>query len=178
MNNFKLISSKIKEIRDRVNKVQYKRLLDEENIWVNESGEFCYFDSLEKLDEKLLLENNLKGNYIISQQDGVLGETERLVCIGKIKDISSTDYCIDDEDIKLKGDFIIFSYTSNMYEFTTDEEGITQSERETWWLGKNYTEELTVISEDRYLQILKQIENTSPETIFSEVDELIYYKYA
>ena len=182
MNNFKLISSKIKEIRDRLNKVQYKRLLNEENIWSNESGELCYFDSIEILDKNLLLENNLKGNYIISQQDGVLGETERIVCIGKINEISckdKTDYCIDNEDIKLKGDFIIFSYTNSLvsYDFMTDE-GITQSERETWWIGKNYTEELIVISEDRYFQILKQIENTSPETIFSEIDELIYYKDA
>ena len=179
MNDFKLISSKIKEIRDRLNKVQYKRLLDEENIWVcQETGELLYLDNMKNLNESLLIDNDIIGKYIISQQDGVSGETERMVCIGKINDIfgkDETDYHIDDEDIKLKGDFIIFSHTSNIFNFTADE-GITLSERDTWWLGKNYTEELIVISEDRYLQILKQIENTSPETIFSEIDELIYYK--
>ena len=170
MNNLKVISEKVKSLQDRFDKKFYKRIPIEKQIWVcQETGELCYFDSVEELNKKFLLESNIIGSYIISQQDGIFGETERLICLGKVDNLynkEETDLA-DDGSIKLKGNFNIFGYTNH-------EKELFQSERNTWWLGKNYTEELTIISKDRYLEILKQVENTGPETIFSLINELNY----
>ena len=51
---------------------------------------------------------------------------------------------------------------------------LSVEEIDSWLIGEDYTEDLTVISEERYLEILKQINNEGNEEIFSMIDQLIY----
>ena len=167
MHEFKIIHEDVKGFIDKTNKLSYFRIIGEDNIWVcHETGELLYLDNMKNLNESLLIDNDIIGSYIISQEEG-------MICLGKVTNIYSETE--DDEYIELVGEFFSFSYAYNFindsYNFSSE---LSKTEDENWFLGKEYTWELTVISEERYLEILSTIENTSLESIFSMVDKLNY----
>ena len=168
MHEFKIIHEDVKGFIDKTNKLSYFRIIGEDNIWVcHETGELLYLDNMKNLNESLLIDNDIIGKYIISQEEGMI------ICLGKVTNIYSETG--DDEYVELVGEFFTFSYAYNFindsYTFSSE---LSKTEDENWFLGKEYTWELIVISKERYLDILKQIDNGGNEKIFSMIDQLIY----
>ena len=167
MHEFKIIHEDVKGFIDKTNNLSYFRIISEDNIWVcQETGELLYLDNMKNLNESLLIDNDIIGKYIISQEEG-------MICLGKITNIYSE--AGDDEHIELVGEFFTISYAyspiNDSYNFSSE---LSKTEDENWFLGKEYTWELIITSEKRYLEILNTIENTSLESIFSMVDKLNY----
>ena len=162
MDEFKVISKRVKNIQDKLNKKSYKRIPFEKQIWAcKETGELCYYEDFSKLTGGCLIQDLIGKKYIISQQGGSLGDTAGIICIGEVQKIYNTP---DSFSIaKFEGKFYVFYYSNGVIE---------QSIRDYWWIG-NYTDELMSISEEIYLNILYN-KNSSLESIFSMVDELNY----
>ena len=165
MNDIKIISKRISGVLDRINHLSYFRVDDEENIWVcQETGDLCYFDNIENITKELLLENNIIGSYIISQEEG-------MICLGKVTDIYSET---GGDDVELVGEFFTISYAYNFindsYNFSSE---LSKTEDENWFLGKEYTWELIITSEKRYLEILNQFDKGDQAFLF-EINKLIF----
>jgi hypothetical protein len=164
MNEFKAISKRVKNIQDNLNKKSYKRIPSEKQIWAcKETGELCYYEDFSEITEESLIQDLTGKKYIISQQDGSLGNTKRIVCIGEVQNIYNIAPDSSNSIAKFEGKFCVFYYTNGVIE---------QIIRNYWWIG-NYTDELMSISEETYLNILYN-KNSSPESIFSMIDELNY----
>ena len=150
MHEFKIIHEEVKGFIDKTNKLSYFRIIGEDNIWVcHETGKLLYLDNMKNLNKNLLIDNDIIGKYIISQEEG-------MICLGKVTNIDLE--AVDDEYIILGGEFFTISYAYNFindsYNFSSK---LSKTEDENWFLGKEYTWQLTVISEERYLEILNTI---------------------
>lgn len=177
MNDFKIISKRISGVLDRINNLSYFRVDDEENIWVcPETGDLCYFDNIENITKELLLENNIIGSYIISQE-------KDLICIGKVINIvmdegnpAPLENLLEENNnpILLSGEFLLLE---NVYE-TIDGarffSKMSMNEDNGWFIGKDYTNELVIISEHDYLEILKYAKNKDIYEILPYVNELLF----
>ena len=103
MHEFKIIHEDVKGFIDKTNKLSYFRIIGGDNIWVcHETGELLYLDNMKNLNKNLLIDNDIIGKYIISQEEG-------MICIGKVNDIYSEVVNNDDNKfIELEGDFFYF----------------------------------------------------------------------
>ena len=182
MNDFKIISKRISGVLNRIDNLSYFRVNDEENIWVcPETGDLCYFDNIENITKELLLENNIIGSYIISQE-------KDLICIGKVINIvmdegNSKLYLYgpwedpleeSNNPILLSGEFLLLE---NVYETIDDMRvfsKMSMNENDGWFIGRDYTNELVIISEHDYLEILKHAENDDIYEILPYIDELLF----
>ena len=166
MNDFKIISEEIEGFIDNINKFSYFPIEDEENIWIcHETGELHFIDSMKNVSRELLIDNNIIGNYIISRGK------DNTICIGEVLDVEDDED--DTGDVLLVGIFLIFKEDLKPIPIEVISD-LSVEEIDSWLIGEDYTEDLTVISEERYLEILKQINNEGNEEIFSMIDQLIY----
>ena len=76
--------------------------------------------------------------------------------------------------ILLSGEFLLLE---NVYETIDDMRvfsKMSMKEDDGWFIGRDYTNELVIISEHDYLEILKHAENDDIYEILPYVDELLF----